>query len=309
MRQHPLKIIQIEKKVESSLFSPSNFRKTQIDLQQARAENEWLQNRNNLDPDSNPFEKQRIEKTSQFIQKLGPLQEISALDIGCGEGSLSRFLHSQGACVEALDVSREALNLFRIKGSENIYLNQDCFPYTKQNDRSYDLILCCDVLAELNPKDFRIAISELRRLIKAEGTLICSTPVMTNSIDAIARFLDLIQSEFEIHEIEVSYHRLFQSISSTFDTFFCLQKSIQSMLFRKEQIQKRKGLKKRIFAFLSRPAFRRVWEVLEHPSSIIQFFLKKKKVINFLENTSKFYYGEYGITHVLLSAKPKKFQF
>jgi len=75
-------------------------------------------------------------------------------------------------------------------------------------DGAFDCVLCVDVIAGLQEKQHRLAISELNRLIKPDGMVLFATPLDTKTYNAPAAFLALVRTEFELVERELCYQRL-----------------------------------------------------------------------------------------------------
>lgn len=115
----------------------------------------------------------------------------SIADIGCGDDPYPDSI--------AIDVATVLAERFP-------HIQFGCLPYLKLPDSSYDLVIATDVIAELDEKLYRLALSELARIVTAQGKVLLSSYIDPKS-DAIERFLELIQTEFEIDEMIPSYHR------------------------------------------------------------------------------------------------------
>ena len=87
--------------------------------------------------------------------------------------------------------------------------SQQCLPHTTLQEEHYDLVISTDAIAYLQQDDFRLYFSELARLVKPQGSLICSTPIDIHSEDALERFIHLAETEFEIEKWVFSYHAYF----------------------------------------------------------------------------------------------------
>lgn len=99
------------------------------------------------------LEQKRINKTIEFI----PEDTNSILDIGCGDGRIINRLTDNYACM-GIDISQEALQHVKCKKTIS---SVDNIPLP---DRSYDLIICCEVLEHLPFMVFEKAINELVRV-------------------------------------------------------------------------------------------------------------------------------------------------
>lgn len=99
------------------------------------------------------LERERIQKTIEFI----PEDVKSILDIGCGDGRIINRLTDNYTCM-GIDISKEALQ--HIKCQKKIgSINNIPLP-----DRSYNLIICCEVLEHLPFMVYEKAITELVRV-------------------------------------------------------------------------------------------------------------------------------------------------
>lgn len=106
-----------------------------------------------------------IEKKRYVFNLLNDFKGKKILDMGCGEGVFVRELKNLGHDIEGLDFNFES-DLVR-RGSIL------AAPYA---DNSFDVILCLDVIEHLNTEDQPRALSEIYRVLKPGGTLVCSLP-------------------------------------------------------------------------------------------------------------------------------------
>lgn len=118
-----------------------------------------------------------IEKKDYIFKLLAPLKGKKILDMGCGEGVFVKELKKQGHDIQGLDFNYES-ELVK-KGSIL------AAPY---NDKSFDIILCLDVIEHLNPADQPVAFKEIYRLLKDDGQFICSLPNFAHLASRFAFF-------------------------------------------------------------------------------------------------------------------------
>jgi len=154
-------------------------------------------------PPLNAVDKLRLKRTWDLIKCV---EGVKAIDLGCGSGELALKLQRNGLDVTALDVSSKALEIVKRKGVHGIW---GCLPYLTLPDTSFDLVVCTDVIAELEVPLYRLLLSELSLLVKREGRVVISTSLDVGSIDALGKFRSLIESEFTILKRVYSSHRLF----------------------------------------------------------------------------------------------------
>lgn len=101
-----------------------------------------------------PQEEQRIRETLSLI----PEDVSSILDVGCGDGRITNHLIPQYSKVVGLESSREALRNVR---AERVLGSIDSLPFP---DKTFDLVLCCEVLEHLPFKVYPRAIQEIERV-------------------------------------------------------------------------------------------------------------------------------------------------
>ncbi len=94
-----------------------------------------------------------------------------ALDVGCGEGRVSRVLRECGFCVVATDPVPALLAAAAERDSARSYV---AAPATRLPlaDRTFDLVMAYNVLMDLD--DLKSAVREMRRVLRPSGTLIAS---------------------------------------------------------------------------------------------------------------------------------------
>ena len=124
---------------------------------------------------ASPQGQERTRATLSLI----PEDCSSILDVGCGDGKITNQLASQYKRVAGLDSSKEALKLVK---TEKILGMMESLPFA---DRSFDLIICCEVLEHLPFKFFPKALNELERV--AEKYIIISVPYKENLRKSMVR--------------------------------------------------------------------------------------------------------------------------
>jgi len=126
----------------------------------------------NYDYSKKPAEKDRIQKIINLI----PIDALTMLDVGCGNGSFVNFLINGSPNrfnkVVGIDSSKEAVKYVK---TEKIDGAIDDLPF---KDESFDLVTCLEVLEHLPQKDFKKGISELQRVSKKY--IIVTVPNMDN---------------------------------------------------------------------------------------------------------------------------------
>ncbi len=118
------------------------------------------------------------------------------LDVGCGAGMLGQYLAQNKNCivdgvdsdVAAIQISKSRYRFTAVKNLE-VELLSDAFQM-----QAYDYIVVADVLEHLAKPDQ--LLSELKKLVKPQGTIIFSVPNITH----ISVALDLLFGRFEYTE-------------------------------------------------------------------------------------------------------------
>lgn len=99
------------------------------------------------------------ERIIEIIKTI-PQEVETILDVGCGNGSLVNSIYQKFKKVVGVDLSEEALTHVK---SEKVLsdVSNLCFP-----DKSFDLVVCSEVLEHLREEDYLQTIKEIERVAK-----------------------------------------------------------------------------------------------------------------------------------------------
>lgn len=244
----------------------------------------WQNNPEKQNPNRSAREKQRIERTWSLIERLSlDPSNTTVLDLGCGFGEIGKRLENLGFNVTFSDISISAK-----KNVSDLPFTQASLPNTSFPNESFDLVICTDVIAELDSKDHRIAFSELARILRPDGTLILSTPIDIYSVDALEKFLWLTQTEFHIHEQRESHHAL---------SIRC-EDLLKYPMRPFNHAKKMNRLKKCLHFIHSHPPISTIWKLLSLITSPLLIAMQKSNLL--LDGIEKIS-SKSGASHIILT--------
>lgn len=304
MTERRLNIIKIEDE-EASAPPYKNRKNDRRQEVQAKFERLWLTDPERFNPLRNCMERERGERTWELLtQSIDFSTNPHTVDIGCAAGVFSRRLRDAGAKVEAIDIAENALKKFREEGADGINLKQETMPETNLPSEEFDLVVCTDLIAEIPEEDYRLFFAELARIIRANGLLICSSPIDIHSIGGVERLKGLAQSEFDIIAERESYHALYLRLKRIINTPSLFIAGYKNCLERKKTLAHLSGLK-------------HVWYKLNTSYPLVLFWFlpallmraikewlsESKKALFFLEKVCRFKSDKEGVSHYLFVAK------
>ncbi len=302
----PLKIIQDNKpdRPKGAKESPS----TRMSEAQARLEREWLTCPEKFAPQANALELQRLERIWEVLQQNMQVAGLHAVDVGCGIGSLTDRLEKAGAIVTAVDIAENALKEFKKQFPEsNADTIRTALPLSILPDNAYDLVLCADVLAEVHPKDRRLALAELSRLMKPTSTIILSSSLDIYSDDVLESFVALTETEFTWSKWAASYHALYIQLLNLLKAPQIYASCRASPDVYQKEWRKRKGFSQKWLACNSSAPLCYLWKAASRLSNLLEKALKNSPgTLHLLEKLTRLLKGERGISHIILFGKRKE---
>lgn len=174
-------------------------------------------------------------------------------------------------------------------------------PILNLPSKQYDFLLCIDVIANLKPKEQRLLLMEIARVIKEEGKILISSSLDFKTEDPAVRLANLIQTECVIEESAFFNERLYYSLHHILTASEKFIESSKDPRYRAEKIASRKGFARRWFQMNSVKPLLYIWRAL----SPVLLFLKRALNRPMLEKVSHLFYQESGISYALFLAKVK----
>jgi ubiquinone/menaquinone biosynthesis C-methylase UbiE len=120
----------------------------------------------------------KIRKHSEVLRELLPMRGKTVLDVGCGDGALTRLLAREGA--QAIGIDLNATQLARARAAEPVpgasYAEGrgEALPAT---DASVDAVVYMNALHHVPQDLIPAALDEAARVLKPGGTLLVIEPL------------------------------------------------------------------------------------------------------------------------------------
>jgi 2-polyprenyl-6-hydroxyphenyl methylase/3-demethylubiquinone-9 3-methyltransferase len=114
---------------------------------------------------------------TEYVKKFVDLNNKSVLDVGCGGGVFSEAMAENGANVTGIDLASESLEVAKLHLYESKYqinyINQNVENFANQNQNSFDVIVCMEMLEHV--PDPQSIITACEKILKPNGWLFLST--------------------------------------------------------------------------------------------------------------------------------------
>lgn len=115
----------------------------------------------------------RLEFIDSIISKYD-LKKLKVLDVGCGNGNISRYVGAKGHLVTGIDISANAINKAKeLTNLPNVKFRNIPAEKLDSNDK-FDLIICSEVIEHLSIPEQ--VLTTLKKLLNSNGTLIVTVP-------------------------------------------------------------------------------------------------------------------------------------
>jgi len=154
------------------------------------------------------FDDGKLER--ELILKMGePWEDLSVLEIGCGEGDLLKMMHKKTLGIQGIDYSKSAIDTAREKHPELVFYYGDYKELYELGFGSVDVIVMQGVLEHLDDP-----FGELKWMIDnfKPKTIITSSPCFWNTRGIIWHTLDMlgaVMSKTDLHYLTPSDFRNF----------------------------------------------------------------------------------------------------
>jgi 2-polyprenyl-6-hydroxyphenyl methylase/3-demethylubiquinone-9 3-methyltransferase len=113
----------------------------------------------------------------RYVERAGPLNGRSVLDVGCGGGLLSEAMARAGAHVTGLDLSQELIDVARLHALEGgmalEYRVESAEQHAVANAGRYDAVTCMEMLEHV-PEPAAV-VTALANLVRPGGDVFVST--------------------------------------------------------------------------------------------------------------------------------------
>lgn len=290
--------------VSNDYETKNGGKKNRREEARAKFDRIWLHNAQEFDPQRNALERERMRRIKNLLSKQSLPLSKKAVDLGCGFGILTQDLAEKGILVDAVDISFNALKRLQEKNIKGVTLIQDWVPHMRLRDEAYDIVLSTELIAYLHPDQYRLFFSELARLVKPDGTIICSTALDIYSDEALERFSSLVETEFKVEEWIFSYHSLYIRMRHFLKIPSRFARAKREPEYRQKELNKRRGFYRTWFRWNTQSLLGVFWEGIHwFTRPIFNWFDQNRCLLLLLEKVSKFLWNEKGISHVICCGK------
>lgn len=117
------------------------------------------------------YAKRKVEVLESIVcPRVGTLQGLSVLDVGCGTGTTDRYLQSRVGHLEGVDVSDEMLSIARtaVPKAKYHWYDGEKLPFS---DDSFDVVVAICVLHHVPMSQRYKFVSEMVRVTRSEGVV------------------------------------------------------------------------------------------------------------------------------------------
>ena len=154
-----------------------------------------------------------VSTIEYMLLRLRDLKWQSVIDVGCGDGRMSRelALHFPGHEVTGIDYSDRAISLARAMNADLPSLNferRDIVAGNITSSAQHDAAILMEVLEHIPPQDAPAFVSALRRQLTPGGHLLLTVPHVNKPVEykhyrhfSAASLRQALEPDFEILEV------------------------------------------------------------------------------------------------------------
>lgn len=298
-KDNPLNIVAVSKRPERSDTSPPKTKPREE--AQAKFERMWLQDPQQFNPQRNEMERERIRRTLTVLSEYFVPKDAHVVDLGCGHGDIAQQLAKSGAHVLAIDIANNALKRLNARNIPNITTLQDYVPKTKLKDNAFNLAISTELIGYLAQDQFRLYFSELARVIRADGYVLCSTAIDINSDESLARFASLAESEFHILKWFFSYHAFYIRLLNGLTAPARFARAFNDCEYRQQELAKRTStFRKGWYRLNTSPIAVACWKIVQSIlNPLVKWIEQSPRVLLNLEKICRFIKNDAGISHAI----------
>lgn len=116
----------------------------------------------------------RLDFIQNSLDKLGN-RKLKVLDVGCGNGNISRYIGSKGHDVLGIDISEATIKkAISLTNMPNVSFKNIAAEELVEASETFDLVICSEVIEHLDTPS--IVVEALKSLINKDGILIVTVP-------------------------------------------------------------------------------------------------------------------------------------
>ncbi len=119
------------------------------------------------------------------LRRCKPIEGLRVLEIGCGSGRWSRWLHAAGARVLAIDISEDVIRRNRAAMPEIDFLSGD-FVDLEVAEEGFDGMTSVTVIQHLPPETQELAVAKMARLLRPGGFVLLLENVREDGVHVFA---------------------------------------------------------------------------------------------------------------------------
>lgn len=301
MNNNRLNVVAVE---NTSKTGPGLGMRHRREEAQAKFEQMWKSNPAQFNPLHHCMGRERIRRTWELLQQTVNPEGKEAVDLGCGDGVLALKLCEHGAKITAVDIAEIPLKKLQEKKLANLTTHQDYVPRTLLKEDAYDIVISTELIAYLPSDEYRLYFSELSRLVKPNGYIVCSTPIDINSEDALQRFANLAETEFQIENWILSYHYFYIRLLDMIKSPAEFARASKNPRYRALEIEKLSSAKQWWFRVNSRSFPGALWDFAKYAfNPIARYMEHSPKLMLRMEKICRFFLTDSGISHAIFIGK------